>query len=149
CVHVVASTRPLVVLNAAEDARFRKHPLVKRRTNPIRFFAAVPVVTGDGHVIGTVFVMDTVVRQAGHVDLHSLQRLARVAMLHLNQRITYAVTPIVDYSSFVDERAQVFDPNSVAVLPTMTSHGTKQPGGFQRLRTRFLARLFGRQQDHR
>ncbi|RHY45141.1 hypothetical protein DYB38_005868 [Aphanomyces astaci] len=146
CVHVVASTRPLVVLNAADDARFRKHPLVKRRTNPVRFVAAVPVVTADGHVIGTVFVMDTVVRQAGHVDLRSLQRLAKVAMLHLSQRITYAVTPIVDYSSFLDERAHVYDPNDVAALQSSATAGSrKQPGGFQRLRTRFLSRFFGRQ----
>ncbi|KAF0697166.1 Aste57867_12160 [Aphanomyces stellatus] len=135
CVHVIASTRPLVVLNAADDARFKKHPLVKRRH--VRFFAAAPIVTNDGHVIGTVFVMDTLVRQAGHVDLHSLQRLAKVATLHLSQRIQYTVTPVLDYSSFLDENAQVFEP-----MDDGARH-KKGGGGFQRLRTRFLSRLFG------
>ncbi|KDO16153.1 hypothetical protein SPRG_18311, partial [Saprolegnia parasitica CBS 223.65] len=60
CAHAIASTAPLVVLDATLDDRFRQNPLV---TGPasFRFLASAPVCV-RGHVVGTVMVADTHVR---------------------------------------------------------------------------------------
>ncbi|KAH9102039.1 hypothetical protein LEN26_014821 [Aphanomyces euteiches] len=148
CANVIASTRPLVVLNAQEDSRFKQHPLVKRRG--IRFFAAVPIATADGHVVGTVFVMSGAARDATQVDLHSLKRLANVAMTRLHGRIQYTITPVLDYTSFLDASAPVFDIPPPPPPPRSATTGGSGFGlksrignGFQRLRDRFLTAVYG------
>ncbi|OQS04933.1 hypothetical protein THRCLA_02881, partial [Thraustotheca clavata] len=78
--YVVANKAPLVVLDTLLDKRFMDNPLV---TGPakIRFYAGAPIVTREGHAIGTVFVMDTQPRQACNTD--PLEKLAIVAMKNI------------------------------------------------------------------
>ncbi|EQC31151.1 hypothetical protein SDRG_11079 [Saprolegnia diclina VS20] len=139
CAHTIAARKTTVVVDTLEDTRFRKNPLV-RSGSRIRFFAAVPIYTPDEHVIGTVFVMDTAPRTHATVDVNSLQRLARVAMLHLAPRVQYKIMPVLDYSSFVDEHAQVYSTDRDA----MTGKA-KGANGFEKLRLKFLSTVFKRQ----
>jgi PAS domain S-box-containing protein len=55
--HVVASGKPLVVEDATSDKRFRENPLVIGGHH-VRFFAGVPLVAPEGHVIGALCVFD-------------------------------------------------------------------------------------------
>ncbi|OQR93521.1 hypothetical protein ACHHYP_02456 [Achlya hypogyna] len=137
CAHTIAARKTMVVVDTLEDTRFRKNPLV--RGSHIRFFAAVPIYTPDEHVIGTVFVMDTAARTHATVDINSLQRLARVAMLHLAPRVQYRVMPVLDYSSFVDEHAQMYTTQH----DTLTGKA-KGANGFEKLRLKFLSTVFKR-----
>ncbi len=59
CNHALALSSPLVVLNTAEDARFRQNPLV---TGPpsVRFYAGAPLRRGAGLALGTLCIIDTV-----------------------------------------------------------------------------------------
>ncbi|OQS01434.1 hypothetical protein ACHHYP_00735 [Achlya hypogyna] len=83
CAHTIISKETMVVLDAKQDKRFAKNPLVTGAA-AIRFYAGSPIVTPSGHVIGTVFVFDTEPRTT--VDIATLEKLSNVAMKHLEDR---------------------------------------------------------------
>ena len=58
CTHTILSDEPLVVLDAAEDDRFRDNPLVTGAPQ-IRFYAGVPIVDGAGVRLGAFCIIDT------------------------------------------------------------------------------------------
>ncbi|CAK4475540.1 unnamed protein product [Aphanomyces euteiches] len=93
CAHAMhRRDKPMVVLDTLDDLRFNKNPLVTGRAN-IRFYASAPICAPLGHVIGTVFVLDTTPRQS--CDPSTLETLARDAMLliHARQQMLYSNTP--------------------------------------------------------
>ena len=53
CKYALQDVTPLIVPDARDDARFSANPLVTGEPR-IRFYAGVPLRTGDGHNIGTV-----------------------------------------------------------------------------------------------
>ena len=55
--HAILQSDVFVVADASTDARFDKHPLVTG-TPCVRFYAAAPVETIDGHCLGTICVVD-------------------------------------------------------------------------------------------
>ncbi|KAF0693710.1 Aste57867_15350 [Aphanomyces stellatus] len=74
CAHTIATTAAMVVLDAPQDERFAKNPLVTGMS-AIRFYAGTPIVDGaSGFVLGTVFVMDRHPRQT--CDPRRLEALA-------------------------------------------------------------------------
>ncbi|EQC41779.1 hypothetical protein SDRG_00642 [Saprolegnia diclina VS20] len=90
CSHLIEHriTKPLVVRDLTLDKRFAANPLV---TGPahIRFYVSVPIVTMDGHVIGTIMVLDTSPRDA--VDARAVDMLVHLSsivmeMLEENRR---------------------------------------------------------------
>ena len=79
CAHAIHRPgEPLVVEDAAKDARFSSHPLVTDNPN-IRFYAGVPLVTQAGYPLGALCVADTEPRRYRPVDLYDLTQLARRA----------------------------------------------------------------------
>jgi len=58
CAHTLADSRTLIVPDAQQDNRFADNPLVLGDPN-IRFYAGAPIVAPNGHVLGTVCVLDT------------------------------------------------------------------------------------------
>ncbi|ETW06141.1 hypothetical protein H310_03726 [Aphanomyces invadans] len=81
CAYTMCGLDPFVVLDLANDPRFRNHPLLTEAS--IRFYAGSPIVAGDGMVVGTVFVMDTKPRKTCFDTC--LTSMARMAMRHLNE----------------------------------------------------------------
>ncbi len=86
CAHTIEQNQPLVVPDATRDDRFRENPLVRVR-NGIRFYAGIPLITPDGHAIGTLSVMDKVARKLHRRQLDALKALARQAEKQLEVRI--------------------------------------------------------------
>lgn len=74
-----------VVEDASQHHRFRHYPQV---TGPdhLRFYAGAPMVTPDGHALGTVCVIDTQPRGLSDEQARGLQALARVAVQLLEAR---------------------------------------------------------------
>jgi GAF domain-containing protein len=93
CASVIFSDDAYLVRNAIEDPRTLANPLVAGELG-VRFYAAVPLVTHEGHRLGTMNIIDFVPREldaAGLSDLHEFAGLVMDQMeLRLSARKTIA-----------------------------------------------------------
>ena len=86
CAHALARRdAPLIVHNAVADPRFAGNPLVTGNPH-IRFYAGAPLVTPDGHTLGTLCVIDTQPRSLSEPQINALRALAREAIAQLEMR---------------------------------------------------------------
>ncbi len=87
CEHALSRTDPLIVPDAAADERFSTNPLV---TGPphIRFYAGAPLITPDGHALGTLCVLDSVPRQLTPEQTEALRALSHEVVVQLELRRT-------------------------------------------------------------
>jgi PAS domain S-box-containing protein len=90
CAFALIEPDLLVITDLADDVRTRNNPLVTEPPH-IRFYAGAPLRMGDGHVVGSLCVIDDKPRPAGLTERQSgaLKNLARqvVAQLELRQAI--------------------------------------------------------------
>jgi GAF domain-containing protein len=86
CVSAVLADGPYLVGDAAADPRTMHHPLVRGELG-LRFYAAAPIVSADGHRLGTVNVMDREPRSLTDSQTAVLTELARVVMDQLEVRL--------------------------------------------------------------
>jgi len=85
CTHTILQRELFEVTNATLDPRFAKNPLVTSEPH-IRFYAGVPLVTPEGHAIGSLAVIDSVPRKLTPRQTEALNLLAKHAMLQLEFR---------------------------------------------------------------
>jgi GAF domain-containing protein len=88
CAHTILGDGPLVVEDATRDDRFRNNPLV---TGPvgIRFYAGVPLLTRDGHALGTLCLIDRQPRRLDPVAALALPLLAQQVVDQLELRLVH------------------------------------------------------------
>ena len=79
CAHTIETSVTLIVRDALEDPRFADNPLVTGE-HRIRFYAGAPIITPEGHVLGTVCVIDTKPRTLTPIQITALEALARHTM---------------------------------------------------------------------
>lgn len=84
CRHTIERQAPLVVLDLSDDERFRDNRFVAGAPF-LRFYAGFPLPTDDGHVVGTLCLMDPaarvsftehearVLRQLADVVIHAME----------------------------------------------------------------------------
>jgi signal transduction histidine kinase len=77
---------PLMLADAAADARFRTYPLVTQEPY-MRFCAAVPIHSHEGQPIGALAVLDTKPRSEGNEALQALRTLAHAASSQVELRL--------------------------------------------------------------
>ena len=86
CDHAIRQRETLIVSNAPEDPRFADNPLVTGGPG-IRFYAGAPLITPEGHALGTVCVIDVKERRNfGAAEQATLEALSRLVVDHLELR---------------------------------------------------------------
>jgi PAS domain S-box-containing protein len=85
CAHAILSREGLVVPDATLDARFAANPLVTGDPR-IRFYAGAPLITSDGHALGTLCAIDREPRVPGAGQLAALRRLAAIVSALIEAR---------------------------------------------------------------
>ena len=78
CGHVVASADTVVVEDIARDPRFANNPVLRGRG--LRFYAGAPLRDADGHVYGSLCVLDTKPRSFDEAEIRLLESMAAELM---------------------------------------------------------------------
>jgi len=88
CDHAIRQPDELLeIQDLSEDERFNGFPIVTGDVKA-RFYAGMPLVTGQGEALGTVCVVDTQPRRLSGQQKASLRALARVTMALLDAHRT-------------------------------------------------------------
>jgi GAF domain-containing protein len=86
CAHTILNEEITVVQNALVDERFAQNPLVTGDPH-IRFYAGVPLVTGEGHALGSLCVIYQKPRELKPGQIAALKWLARMVIDQIELRL--------------------------------------------------------------
>lgn len=85
CTHAVMQPEMFVVPDAAKDERFAQNPFVTGETH-IRFYAGAPLAARDGHLLGTLCVMDRQPHALSDTQKRALEILSRLVIANIELR---------------------------------------------------------------
>ena len=87
CASAIMDDAPYLVEDARKDPRSLANPLVAGEFG-LRFYAAVPLTTSDGHSLGTLCVIDQEPRSIDDKQVEDLKDLASIVMDQLELRLS-------------------------------------------------------------
>ncbi|MDZ4368560.1 MAG: adenylate/guanylate cyclase domain-containing protein [Afipia sp.] len=85
CKATICNNDILYIPDLAMDQRFSTNPLVTGGLK-LRFYCGVPLITQEGHALGTLCVIDFKPRELTFEQREALRRLSRQTMVHLELR---------------------------------------------------------------
>lgn len=84
CAYAVASGKPLVLEDARQDPRFSSNPIVTEYG--LVSYVGIPLITAEGHALGTFCVVDTAPRRWSDDDIALMSDLASAVMTEIELR---------------------------------------------------------------
>jgi signal transduction protein with GAF and PtsI domain len=118
CQFALEKTKPLLINDMTKDKRFMFHPAVK--DFGVKFYAAFPIVTSDGYILGTLCVSDNRVRRISDHKINLLTELAAKLAYQLevqvNQRKSTAESSIEIMSKLKLNFSEISLENAVVIL---------------------------------
>lgn len=85
CTHAIQQRDIFIIPDAAADVRVRDSPFVTGEAH-VRFYAGAPLLTPEGHALGTLCVLDRVSRTLTPDQVAALEALRRQAQAQLELR---------------------------------------------------------------
>jgi hypothetical protein len=82
CTHAIMQPEMFVVPDASKDERFAQNPLVTGDLH-VRFYAGAPLAARDGHLLGTICVMDREPHTLTEEQKKALQILGRLVIANI------------------------------------------------------------------
>jgi GAF domain-containing protein len=86
CASAILGDEPWIVEDAKNDPRTLQNPLVLGDLG-LRFYAGVPLVTGDGFKLGMLNIIDQQPRELSEDELAILQELSKIVVDELELRL--------------------------------------------------------------
>ena len=118
CQFALEKTKPLLINDMTKDKRFMFHPAVK--DFGVKFYAAFPIVTSDGYILGTLCVSDNKVRRISAHKINLLTELAAKLAYQLevqvNQRKSTAESSIEIMSKLKLNFSEISLEDAVVIL---------------------------------
>jgi class 3 adenylate cyclase len=100
CTTTICGTDVFVVPDMRQDPRFAGSPIVIGDPH-CRFYCGMPLITNEGHALGTLCVMDFAPRQLSFEQTESLRRLSRQVLTQLELR-----RKLIEYDQTIQELDQ-------------------------------------------
>lgn len=85
CAHAIQQPGLFIVRDARRDSRFSENPFVLDDPH-VRFYAGAPLITPEGHALGTICVIDQVPRDLNADEARALEALRRQTEAQLELR---------------------------------------------------------------
>lgn len=95
CAHAILGDQVFVIEDAHLDERFADNPLVTGDPS-VRFYAGAPLITPDGHKLGTLCAIDRVPRKISNEHLQLIEDLASLVVdeIELQRALRLAVSNV-------------------------------------------------------
>ncbi|MST00174.1 MAG: PAS domain S-box protein [Pedosphaera sp.] len=137
CDHTIRQRGVLLVEDATQDARFASHPLVVG-TPDLRAYAGAPLITPDGHAIGTLCVLDRSPRSFSADQSDALRVLAHqvITQMELHRNLSAVALKTVELRQAEAKYRDIFENVVEGIFQTT-------PSGQYLAANHMLARIYG------